>query len=233
MTAKGADAGAVWQSDRDDSAPAGLIKPVKAKPSPAKAKTVKVLPDFVEPQLTKPVEKPSAGPGWAHEIKFDGYRMQLRTEDGKATLRTRKGLDWSAKFPRSPPPARRWATGSSTARSAPWTTAARRTSRPCRRRSPKADRRPGVLRLRPVVRRPGGSARSAAGDAQGPAGRPCRRRGAACAMSTTSSRPATRCCCRPAAWIWKASSPSAWTRPIARVAARPGPSPSAAPATRW
>jgi len=97
MTAQGADAGAVWQSDRDDSAPAGLTKPVKA--SAAKAKAAKVLPDFIEPQLTKPVDKPSSGPGWAHEIKFDGYRMQLRTEGGKAALRTRKGLDWSAKFP--------------------------------------------------------------------------------------------------------------------------------------
>ena len=34
-----------------------------------------------------------------HEIKFDGYRVQLRVEDGKATLRTRKGLDWTDKFP--------------------------------------------------------------------------------------------------------------------------------------
>ena len=24
------------------------------------------------------------GAGWAHEIKFDGYRLQLRVEDGKA-----------------------------------------------------------------------------------------------------------------------------------------------------
>ena len=30
-----------------------------------------------------------------HEIKFDGYRMQLRVEDGKVTLNTRKGLDWT------------------------------------------------------------------------------------------------------------------------------------------
>jgi bifunctional non-homologous end joining protein LigD len=57
------------------------------------------LPTFIEPQLTKPVEKPASGPEWAHEIKFDGYRMQLRIEDGSATLRTRKGLDWSEKFP--------------------------------------------------------------------------------------------------------------------------------------
>src|SRR6201999_2568734 len=57
------------------------------------------LPDFVEPQLCKSVEKPPAGAGWAHEIKFDGYRLQLRTEGGKAALVTRRGLDWSAKFP--------------------------------------------------------------------------------------------------------------------------------------
>ncbi|MDP3495832.1 MAG: DNA ligase D [Hyphomonadaceae bacterium] len=97
MTARGADAGAVWQSNRDDSAPAGLITPVKAK-APTKAKTVRALPQFIEPQLCKTLEKPPAGQGWAHEIKFDGYRMQLRTVDGKATLLSRKGLDWSDKF---------------------------------------------------------------------------------------------------------------------------------------
>ena len=98
MTAKGAAAGSVWQSNRDDSAPAGLTSPVGAKKIAIKAKTVTSLPNFVEPQLTKLLDKPPAGPGWAHEIKFDGYRMQLRTVDGKASLRTRKGLDWSAKF---------------------------------------------------------------------------------------------------------------------------------------
>jgi bifunctional non-homologous end joining protein LigD len=98
LTAEGATAGAIWQSNRDDSAPAGLISPTKARPA-GKAKSVATLPAFIEPQLTKPFEKPPVGPGWAHEIKFDGYRMQLRTLGGKATLLTRKGLDWSAKFP--------------------------------------------------------------------------------------------------------------------------------------
>jgi bifunctional non-homologous end joining protein LigD len=56
------------------------------------------LPDFIEPQLCKSLDRPPAGPGWAHEIKFDGYRLQLRVEDGRATLRTRKGLDWTEKF---------------------------------------------------------------------------------------------------------------------------------------
>src|ERR1700760_4789066 len=98
MTAKSAAAGSVWQSNRDDSAPAGLIAPTKARRAPAKAKTVAHLPDFIEPQLAKLLEKPPAGSGWAHEIKFDGYRMQLRTVGGKATLLSRKGLDWSSKF---------------------------------------------------------------------------------------------------------------------------------------
>jgi bifunctional non-homologous end joining protein LigD len=57
------------------------------------------MPDFVAPQLCRLVDRPPTGPGWAHEIKFDGYRVQLRVEDGKAGLRTRAGLDWTAKFP--------------------------------------------------------------------------------------------------------------------------------------
>ena len=57
------------------------------------------MPDFIPPQLCKTLEKPPSGPGWAHEIKFDGYRMQLRTVSGKATLLSRNGLDWSTKFP--------------------------------------------------------------------------------------------------------------------------------------
>ena len=99
MTAKGADAGAVWQSNRDDSAPAGLHEPLNRTLKAARPKTVSSLPGFVEPQLAKLLDKPPTGPGWAHEIKFDGYRMQLRSTGGKATLLSRKGLDWSLKFP--------------------------------------------------------------------------------------------------------------------------------------
>ena len=57
------------------------------------------MPDFVAPQLCISVDRPRSGPGWCHEIKFDGYRVQLRVEDGDAVLKTRKGLDWTDKFP--------------------------------------------------------------------------------------------------------------------------------------
>jgi len=57
------------------------------------------LPDFIAPQLCKLLDRPPGGRGWVHEVKFDGYRMQLRVQDGSARIRTRKGLDWTAKFP--------------------------------------------------------------------------------------------------------------------------------------
>ena len=44
------------------------------------------------------MSRPPSGPDWVHEIKLDGYRMQLRVEGGEAVMRTRKGLDWTAKF---------------------------------------------------------------------------------------------------------------------------------------
>ncbi len=56
------------------------------------------LPEFIEPELCNPVDRPPGGPNWGHEIKFDGYRLQLRIAAGEATLKTRKGLDWTNKF---------------------------------------------------------------------------------------------------------------------------------------
>ena len=41
----------------------------------------------------------SGGDNWAHEIKFDGFRMHARIVSGAARLLTRNGLDWTAKYP--------------------------------------------------------------------------------------------------------------------------------------
>ena len=56
------------------------------------------MPEFVAPQFCRSVTTPPTGSDWLHEIKFDGYRMQIRIEGGKASLRTRNGLDWTRKF---------------------------------------------------------------------------------------------------------------------------------------
>jgi bifunctional non-homologous end joining protein LigD len=106
MTAKSSrvKADAVWNSNRGDAADARAEKKTPSKkaasqPAPAaKGKKVTAMPAFVAPQLCISVDRPPAADGWCHEIKFDGYRVQLRVEDGEATLKTRKGLDWTDKF---------------------------------------------------------------------------------------------------------------------------------------
>ena len=57
------------------------------------------MPQWIEPQFPKLVGAAPIGSKWIHEIKFDGYRMQLRVEGRRATLRTRRGHDWTDKFP--------------------------------------------------------------------------------------------------------------------------------------
>jgi bifunctional non-homologous end joining protein LigD len=65
------------------------------------AQAIKVdgLPDFVAPQLCNSAARAPSSDDWVHEIKFDGYRIQMRIEDGEVSLKTRKGLDWTEKFP--------------------------------------------------------------------------------------------------------------------------------------
>jgi bifunctional non-homologous end joining protein LigD len=94
-------ADAVWHSNRGEAAEARAQAKGKIKARPekrAQASRTDSIPDFVAPQLCASVDRPPSGEGWGHEIKFDGYRVQLRVEDGKATLKTRKGLDWTDKF---------------------------------------------------------------------------------------------------------------------------------------
>jgi bifunctional non-homologous end joining protein LigD len=92
---------AVWSSDGHGGEASDeirlLSKPAKSsktvKPTP-----VKTIPRFVEPQLCVLVDRPPAAAGWSHEVKFDGYRVQLRVNEGVAVINTRRGLDWTTRF---------------------------------------------------------------------------------------------------------------------------------------
>lgn len=70
--------------------PASLALPEGAKSAP--------LPAFVPPALATLATKAPAGSRYLHEIKFDGYRIQARVENGAVRLLTRTGLDWSDRF---------------------------------------------------------------------------------------------------------------------------------------
>ncbi len=92
---------AIWNSDKGDAAKARKIAKLAAtvpKRKAVRVKHVTSIPRFVEPQLAKLYDRPPSGAGWVHEVKFDGYRIQMRVADGRAVLRTRKGLDWTQKF---------------------------------------------------------------------------------------------------------------------------------------
>lgn len=82
-------------------------KAVEEVPEPRKrAKSGKLtgaklapLPDLIKPQLATLVETAPAG-DWRYEIKFDGYRMMARIDNGEVKLFTRNGHDWTSKLPR-------------------------------------------------------------------------------------------------------------------------------------
>lgn len=113
----------VWDSRKGLRSPeAPNQSPVPAKPAKAplrrpkkrSARLQKLLesapdetfPAFVTPQLAQQATAPPAGREWIHELKLDGYRIQMhiRTRGSGAsrrrvaTLYTRKGLDWTARM---------------------------------------------------------------------------------------------------------------------------------------
>lgn len=56
-------------------------------------------PEFLEPQLATLAKEAPAGSNWLHEIKFDGYRIVALLRRGEVRLMTRRGQDWTARFP--------------------------------------------------------------------------------------------------------------------------------------
>jgi bifunctional non-homologous end joining protein LigD len=57
------------------------------------------FPDFVEPCLPSPLERPPSGSDWIHEIKHDGFRLLARRGAGGVRLFTRNGHDWTERYP--------------------------------------------------------------------------------------------------------------------------------------
>jgi ATP-dependent DNA ligase len=54
---------------------------------------------FIEPCLPVPAAKPPVAPNWIHEIKHDGFRMMVRHDGAGVRLFTRRGNDWTERFP--------------------------------------------------------------------------------------------------------------------------------------
>jgi bifunctional non-homologous end joining protein LigD len=56
------------------------------------------LPGFIEPALASSIAKVPSGARWIHEIKFDGYRVQVHLANEAVRIFTRRGHDWTHRF---------------------------------------------------------------------------------------------------------------------------------------
>src|ERR1700734_779038 len=115
--------GRVWQSNRrEGSAEKESARPAKREKAsvPASRRSSRFrqvadlentprekFPGFVAPQLAQQTTAVPAGADWVHELKLDGYRIQIQihpneqNKEKQRTVRllTRKGLDWTARMP--------------------------------------------------------------------------------------------------------------------------------------
>src|ERR1700729_4293122 len=54
---------------------------------------------FVDPCIPSRAPKPPSGPDWVHEVKHDGYRLIVRRDGEAVRLFTRRGYDWTDRYP--------------------------------------------------------------------------------------------------------------------------------------
>ncbi|OIJ44416.1 DNA ligase D [Massilia timonae] len=74
-------------------------KKAAAKPRAAPASDLVALPEKFSPELATLVDAPPPdSENWVFEVKFDGYRMLARIEDGAVRLITRNANDWTDKL---------------------------------------------------------------------------------------------------------------------------------------
>src|ERR1019366_4623983 len=98
--------GKAWY--RNDELPAAAAAPAakksgpKAKPKYSSRLTAALsmapeesLPAFIPPELALSASNPPKTAGWLHELKLDGYRIQVRKDGARVRLLTRTGLDWT------------------------------------------------------------------------------------------------------------------------------------------
>jgi bifunctional non-homologous end joining protein LigD len=57
-------------------------------------------PGFIQPSRPTLSKKPPTGELWVHEVKHDGYRLQVHIRAGRVRLYTLNAADWTERYPR-------------------------------------------------------------------------------------------------------------------------------------
>jgi hypothetical protein len=68
------------------------------RPKPPAGRVKANYPSFIEPALATSIMKVPNGDRWIHEIKFDGYRVQVHIVDDAAKIFSRNGHVWTNRF---------------------------------------------------------------------------------------------------------------------------------------
>jgi bifunctional non-homologous end joining protein LigD len=55
---------------------------------------------FIEPMIPSAVANAPSGDAWLHEVKHDGFRLIVWKAGNRVRLFTRRGFDWSHRYPR-------------------------------------------------------------------------------------------------------------------------------------
>ena len=55
---------------------------------------------FIEPCIPSPVKRAPTSADWIFELKMDGYRLMVRRHDDKVRIYSRRGADFTLRFPR-------------------------------------------------------------------------------------------------------------------------------------
>lgn len=62
--------------------------------------SVRPASGFIEPCVPTVAKRAPVGPEWLYEIKHDGYRLMVRKDDDRVRVYTRRGADWTERYPR-------------------------------------------------------------------------------------------------------------------------------------
>jgi ATP-dependent DNA ligase len=54
---------------------------------------------FIHPCRPTVAKRPPRGSGWVHELKQDGYRLQIHVREGRVRLYTMNAADWTQRYP--------------------------------------------------------------------------------------------------------------------------------------
>jgi DNA ligase D-like protein (predicted ligase) len=68
-------------------------------PTRTRSPTKTSPPTWIKPELAALVKEAPKGTDWLHEMKLDGYRMHARLDAGRVQILTRRGNDWTQKYP--------------------------------------------------------------------------------------------------------------------------------------